>query len=97
MEDISVQIVAETGEVVHGKLQTLSTTGGCVLLPVVVSPDTAAEVAIKCRFGRIHGIAHMYSPVAVGGRKSQGFRFIALDDDDHRRLKQALDSLPASA
>jgi hypothetical protein len=92
LEDVSVEILADTGEVVHGKLQTLSTTGGCAIVPVVVSPDAAAEIAIRTRYGPIRAIAQMLSPLTSGSRKTQAFRFVALDEPDHERLKRALAS-----
>ena len=92
LDDVSVEIFADTGEVVRGKLQTLSTTGGCALVPAVISPDAAAEIAIQTRYGPIRAIAQMLSPLTNGSRKTQAFRFVALDERDHDRLKRAIGS-----
>jgi hypothetical protein len=58
-----------------------------------LSTGDFVEIAFHTRSGAIHGMAEMLQPV----RKFQSaclqpFRFIALGDDDHRKLRMALDS-----
>jgi len=50
------------------------------------------EVAFQTQAGPVHGMAEVLSPA----RKTtdgvlQPFRFVALEDDDHRRLRTSLD------
>jgi hypothetical protein len=50
------------------------------------------EVAFQTQSGPVHGMAEVLSPVR---KQSDGvlqpFRFVALEDDDHRRLRTSLD------
>lgn len=50
------------------------------------------ELAFQTQSGPVHGMAEILSPL----RKTtagvlQPFRFIAIEDDDHRRLRTSLD------
>ena len=50
------------------------------------------EVAFQTQAGPVHGMAEVLSPM----RKTidgvlQAFRFVAIEDDDHRRLRTSLD------
>ncbi len=51
------------------------------------------EVAFQMQSGPVHGMAEILSPA---GKTTDGvlqpFRFIALEDDDHRRLTSSADS-----
>jgi hypothetical protein len=91
---IAAAIHAESGERARAKLQSLSIHGGLLQLASEMSVGDFIEIAFHTRSGPVHGMAEMLPPT----RKFQSaclqpFRFIALGDDDHRKLRMALDSL----
>ena len=50
------------------------------------------EVAFQTESGPVHGMAEILRPTQKGVNSVlQPFRFIALEDDDHRRLRMSLD------
>ena len=62
-------------------------------MPQQLSAGDFVEIAFHTRSGPVHGMAEMLQPV----RKFQSaclqpFRFIALGDEDHRKLRMALDT-----
>ncbi len=85
--------MAEGGLRERAKLQSISINGGLLQLQHELSTGDFVEIAFHTRSGAIHGMAEMLGPT----RKFQSacyqpFRFIALGDDDHRKLRMALDS-----
>jgi hypothetical protein len=91
---IAAAIHGESGERARAKLQSLSINGGLLQLTNEMSAGDFIEIAFHTRSGSVHGMAEMLPPT----RKFQSaclqpFRFIALGDDDHRKLRMALDSL----
>jgi len=51
------------------------------------------EVAFHTQSGPVHGMAEMLHPRRTSANDVvQPFRFIALDDDDHRTLRFAVDT-----
>ena len=85
--------MAEGGQRARAKLQSISVNGGLLQLQHELSAGDFVEIAFHTRSGDIHGMAEMLHPT----RKFQSaclqpFRFIALADDDHRKLRMALDS-----
>jgi len=90
---IAAAVLAQGGQKAGAKLQSISINGGLLQLQHVLSPGDFVEIAFHSRSGPIHGMAEMLPPT----RKFQSicfqpFRFIALADEDHRRLRMALDS-----
>lgn len=86
-------VLLDDGNRTRAKLQTISTTGGMLHLTGALEHGEFVEVAFDTRSGTVHGMAEM-----LGARKGmngcfQPFRFIALSDDDHKRLRTALDSM----
>jgi hypothetical protein len=84
----------EDGRRTKAKLQTISTTGGLLQLPSPLGNGAFVELAFQTQSGPVHGMAEVLSPL----RKTtagvlQPFRFIALEDDDHRRLRTSLDQV----
>ena len=82
----------EDGRRTKAKLQTVSVTGGLLQLPRSLGNGAFVELAFQTQSGPVHGMAEILSPM----RKTtdgvlQPFRFIALEDDDHRRLRTSLD------
>jgi hypothetical protein len=90
---VAAAVRSEGGQRARAKLQSISVTGGLLQMPQELSTGDFVEIAFHTRSGAIHGMAEMLQPV----RKFQSaclqpFRFIALGDDDHRKLRMALDS-----
>ena len=90
---VAAAILAEGGQRARAKLQSISINGGLLHLQHELSTGDFVEIAFHTRSGAIHGMAEMLNPT----RKFQSaclqpFRFIALADDDHRKLRMALDS-----
>jgi len=86
-------VVAEGGERTRAKLQSISITGGLLQLQHELSTGDFVEIAFHTRSGAICGMAEMLHPT----RKNQSaclqpFRFIALADEDERKLRMSLDS-----
>jgi hypothetical protein len=82
----------EDGRRTKAKLQTVSATGGLLQLPSSLGQGDFVEVAFQTQAGPVHGMAELLTPVhKVSGEVLQPFRFVALEDDDHRRLRSSLD------
>jgi hypothetical protein len=85
--------MAENGQRARAKLQSISITGGLLQLQQQISSGDFVEIAFHTRSGTIHGMAEMLHPAGkVQTLCLQPFRFIALADDDHRKLRMALDT-----
>jgi hypothetical protein len=84
----------EDGRRTNAKLQTISATGGLLQVSSALGSGAFVELAFQTQSGPVHGMAEVLSPL----RKTtagvlQPFRFIALEDDDHRRLRTSLDQV----
>src|SRR5437763_4881351 len=91
-DSLLAAIRLEDGRHAKANLQTISTTGGLLQLPRSLGQGDFVEVAFQTQSGPVHGMAEILSPM----RKTtdgvlQPFRFVALEDDDHRRLRSSLD------
>jgi hypothetical protein len=91
-DSVLAAIRLEDGRRAKAKLQTISVTGGLLHMPQSLGQGDFVEVAFQTQSGPVHGMAEILSPM----RKTlqgvlQPFRFVALDDDDHRRLRTSLD------
>ena len=91
-DSVLAAIRLEDGRHAKAKLQTISITGGLLQLPRSLGQGDFVEVAFQTQSGPVHGMAEILSPM----RKTtdgvlQPFRFVALEDDDHRRLRTSLD------
>lgn len=84
--------MAEGGQRVRAKLQSISVNGGLLELQQELSTGDFVEIAFHTRSGAIHGMAEMLNPTKYQSACLQPFRFVALADDDHRKLRMALDS-----
>ena len=87
-----VAIRAEGAQPVRGKLEKLSATGGLLLLGHALEEGGFVEVTFQTSQGKVQGMAELLSPRSSTSACLQPFRFIALDDEDHTRLRMALDS-----
>ena len=90
---VAAAIHSEGGQKARAKLQSISITGGLLQMPQELSAGDFVEIAFHTRSGPVHGMAEMLQPVRkFKSACLQPFRFIALGDDDHRKLRMALDS-----
>jgi hypothetical protein len=84
----------EDGQRARGKLQTISVTGGLLGLMKPLDDGAFIEIAFSTRSGAVNGMAEMLSPMRhFSNGCLQPFRFIALGDDDHRKLRMAVDAV----
>lgn len=90
---VSAAVIAEGGQRARAKLQSISINGGLLQLQQQLSLGDFVEIAFHTRSGAIHGMAEMLHPTCtLQSACQQPFRFIALADDDHRKLRMALDA-----
>ncbi len=74
------------------KLQTISVTGGLLQMSQSLGQGDFVEVAFQTQAGPVHGMAEVLTPMRkMDDSVLQPFRFVALEDDDHRRLRTSLD------
>src|ERR1700687_935778 len=79
---------------VRAKLHELSATGGLLILSKAIEQGAFVEVAFQTSQGRVRGMAELLSPRRESTSGClQPFRFVALDDEDHTRLRAAMASL----
>ena len=91
---IVVAVRSEGSQPVRAKLHELSATGGLLVLAKALEQGDFVEVAFQTSHGIVRGMAELLS--ARSESKSgclQPFRFVALDDEDHSRLRMTLESL----
>jgi hypothetical protein len=82
----------EDGRRTRAKLQSVSINGGLLQIEQSLPQGEFIEVAFQTQSGPVRGMAEVLSTM----RKTltgvlQPFRFVALEDDDHRRLRTSLD------
>jgi hypothetical protein len=90
---IPVVIKLDDGRSARAKLQTISETGGMLRLAGALEHGNLVEVTIETASGKVKGMVEILQAT----HKSrdgilQPFRFVALEDNDHRTLRNALDS-----
>ena len=82
----------EDGRHAKAKLQTISTTGGLLQMPRSLGQGDFVEVEFQMQAGLVHGMAEILSPMRKTDQGVlQPFRFVALGDDDHHRLRTSVD------
>jgi hypothetical protein len=95
-DSVLAAIRLEDGRRTKAKLQTISVTGGLLRLSQSLSQGDFIEVAFQTLSGPVHGMAEALSPMrSMPDGVLQPFRFVALEDDDHRRLRTSLDHVAA--
>jgi hypothetical protein len=83
----------EDGQRAKAKLQIVSVTGGLLQLAKALEEGGFVEVAFQTKSGPVHGMAEMLQPRRTAANAiMQPFRFVALDDDDHKTLRFVVDS-----
>jgi PilZ domain len=91
-DSVLAAIRLEDGRRTKAKLQSISVTGGLLRLPQSLGRGDFVEVAFQTQSGPVHGMAEVLSPMRkTADGVLQPFRFVALEDDDHRRLRTSLD------
>ena len=95
---VVVSIRSEGAQPVRAKLCDLSATGGLLLLSKAFEQGDFVEVALQTSQGTVHGMAE----VLVTKRELtegclQPFRFVAMDDESHTKLRMALQSFLAQS
>jgi uncharacterized SAM-dependent methyltransferase len=91
---VVVAVRSEGCQPVQAKLHEVSVTGGLLVLSKALEQGDFVEVAFQTSQGAVRGMAELLS--ARGESKSgclQAFRFVALEDEDHTRLRMTLESL----
>jgi hypothetical protein len=91
-DSVLAAIRLEDGRRTKAKLQSISVTGGLLRMSHSLGQGDFVEVAFQTQAGPVHAMAEVLSPM----RKTpegvlQPFRFVAIEDDDHRRLRTSLD------
>jgi hypothetical protein len=91
-DSVLAAIRLEDGRRTKAKLQTISATGGLLRLAQSLAQGDFVEVAFQTQAGPVHGMAEVLSPTRkMTDGVLQPFRFVAIEDDDHRRLRTSLD------
>jgi len=91
-DSVLAAIRLEDGRHAKAKLQSISITGGLLQLPRSLGQGDFVEVAFQTQSGPVHGMAEILGPPQKTTEGVlQPFRFVALEDDDHRRLRTSLD------
>jgi hypothetical protein len=91
-DSVLAAIRLEDGRRTKAKLQTISVTGGLLQLAQSLAQGDFVEVAFQTQAGPVHGMAEVLSPtLQMNDGVLQPFRFVAIEDDDHRRLRTSLD------
>ena len=86
------------GQRAKAKLQVVSVTGGLLQLVNALSEGDFVEVAFEMQSANVHGMAEMLIPLrSKPGSVFQPFRFIALGDDDHLKLRMIVESVADSS
>jgi hypothetical protein len=79
----------EDGRRAQGQLEVISLTGGLLSLPKPVQHDSRVKLMFLTPTGPVLGTAEMLKPVSWS---QQPFRFVALEQDDQRRLRESIQS-----
>ena len=85
-------VMLQDGARAKARLQTISVTGGLLRLTQSLEQGDFVEIAFQTQSGPVRGMAEMLAPSRTRSDILQGFRFLALGDDDHRALRMVLES-----
>jgi len=91
-DQVLAAIRLEDGHHAKAQLKTISVTGGLLRMRQSLEHGDFVEVAFQTQSGPVRGMAEILSPLrkATDG-VLQPFRFIALEDDDHRKLRTSVE------
>jgi hypothetical protein len=91
-DSVLAAIRLEDGRRTKANLKTISATGGLLRLAQSLTQGDFVEVAFQTQAGPVHGMAEVLSPMRnTADGVLQAFRFVAIEDEDHRRLRTSLD------
>jgi len=94
-DTVSALVKFDDGQRAKARLQTVSLTGGMLRLAKALEEGGFVEVAFQTQSGPVHGMAEMLYPRRTLAQGIlQPFRFVALEDEDHRNLRMAVDTAP---
>ena len=79
----------QNGSRVRGKLQVVSVTGGLLCLPNLLAQGSRAKLMFLTEAGTVLGTAEMLASISGS---LQPFRFVSIDDDHERRLRDVIQS-----
>jgi hypothetical protein len=79
----------EDGRRTQGQLEVISLTGGILSLSKPLVRDSRVKLMFLTPTGPVLGTAEMLQPVSWS---QQPFRFVALKQDDQRRLRESIQS-----
>jgi len=92
-DSVLALVKLDDGQRAKAKLQTVSVTGGLLRLAKALEEGDFVEVAFETHSGPVHGMAEMLYPRRTLAQGIlQPFRFVAMEDDDHRTLRMAVDT-----
>jgi|ERR1700733_12085228 hypothetical protein len=95
-DSVLAAIRLEDGRRTKAKLQAISATGGLLRMSHSLGQGDFVEVAFQTQAGPVHGMAEILSPMRnITDGVLQPFRFVAIEDDDHRRLRSSLEHVAA--
>lgn len=95
-DSVLAAIRLEDGRRTKANLQTISVTGGLLRIAQSLAQGDFIEVAFQTQCGPVHGMAEALNPTrSMADGVLQPFRFVALEDDDHRRLRTSLEHVVA--
>jgi hypothetical protein len=77
----------QNGRPVRGKLQVVSVTGGLLCLPSLLDKGSQVTVMFLTDAGLVLGIAEMLASISS---TQQPFRFLRIDEDHQRRLRELI-------
>jgi hypothetical protein len=80
----------QDGSRVAGNLQVISVAGGMLRLSQPLDPNLRASLMFLSDGGPVLGKAEMLSPLC---RTQQAFRFVALDQNNQRKIQLGIESL----
>ncbi len=91
---VVVAVHSKGSQPVRAKLHELSATGGVLILSKALEQGDFVEVVFQTSQGKVQGMAEVLS---VRSKSKSGcmqpFRFVALEDQDHTKLRMTLESL----
>ena len=79
----------QNGSRLRGKLQVVSVTGGLLSLPNPLAQGSQAKLLFLTDAGTVLGTAEMLASISG---TLQPFRFVSIDDDHERRLRDLIQS-----
>src|SRR5215831_16603310 len=91
---VAATVHSHGNQPVNGKLHDVSVTGGLLFLPKAMERGEFVEVAFQTSHGMVRGMAELLEARRQSASGCvQPFRFVALNDEDHSRLRMAVDSM----